>query len=315
MKENVDVRLLQEPDLAEADRIMRLAFGTFLGLPDPMAFMGDVAYARPRWLSDPTAAFGAWNEGALAGTNFVTDWGSFGFFGPLTIRPDLWDRGIAQRLMEATMQCFSKRGTKHAGLFTFAQSSKHVALYQKFGFWPRFLTAVMSKPVERKRFKSRCLKFSEIPNRDHDSTLKACFNLTNAIYDGLDVGIEIRGVNNQKSGETLLLWDESRLSGIAVCHSGAGTEAGSGRCYVKFAAVLPGPTAEPAFESLVEACEEMAATQGLSRLIAGVNMARHEAYRCLMARGFRADILGVAMQKPNEAGYNRPGVYAIDDWR
>jgi hypothetical protein len=49
------------------------------------------------------------------------------------------------------MQLFSKRNTQHAGLFTFAQSSKHIALYQKFDFWPRFLTAVMSKNVISKK--------------------------------------------------------------------------------------------------------------------------------------------------------------------
>jgi hypothetical protein len=33
----VAVRPLQEADLEAADRVMRLAFGTFLGLPDPSA--------------------------------------------------------------------------------------------------------------------------------------------------------------------------------------------------------------------------------------------------------------------------------------
>ena len=35
---NVLVGQLQEADLAEADRIFRLAFGTFLGLPNPIEF-------------------------------------------------------------------------------------------------------------------------------------------------------------------------------------------------------------------------------------------------------------------------------------
>jgi hypothetical protein len=34
----VTVRPMAEADLDEADRIMRLAFGTFLRLPDPMRF-------------------------------------------------------------------------------------------------------------------------------------------------------------------------------------------------------------------------------------------------------------------------------------
>ena len=45
-------------------------------------------------------------------------------------------------------------------------------------------------------------------------------------------------------------------------------------------------------------------------------MGRHEAYRALLARGFRIEIQGVTMhRRPNEPGYDRPDVYIIDDWR
>ncbi len=44
--------------------------------------------------------------------------------------------------------------------------------------------------------------------------------------------------------ETLMLiWDGSRLTGFAVCHAGAGTEAGGGKCYIKFGVVRGGPNA------------------------------------------------------------------------
>ena len=55
----------------------------------------------------------------------------------------------------------------------------------------------------------------------------------------------------------------------------------------------------------------MASSEKLSCLIAGVNTARREAYRQMLARGFRAELLGVAMEKPNEAGYNRPGIISL----
>ena len=45
-KEDISVRPLQESDLATADHIMRVAFGTFLGLPEPASFMGDASYVR-----------------------------------------------------------------------------------------------------------------------------------------------------------------------------------------------------------------------------------------------------------------------------
>ena len=102
---------------------------------------------------------------------------------------------------------------------------------------------------------------------------------------------------------------------MAVCHYGPGTEAGSGTCYIKFAAARPGAAAEQDFSRLIDACEQMALAGKLSRLVAGVNTARHEAYRQMLARGFSPFIQGVVMSKPNEPGYNRPGVHIIDDWR
>jgi GNAT superfamily N-acetyltransferase len=318
-KLDISVRPLQEKDLSAADHIMRLAFGTFLGLPEPTAFMGDAGYVRTRWRADPSAAFGAEVGGELVGSNFAANWGSVGFFGPLTIGPDLWDRGVGRRLLEPVMECFDRWGTRRAGLFTFAHSQKHVGLYQKFGFWPRFLTAIMSKEVETVspvgQTGREWTKFSEVPQDERERTLLACRQVTDTVYEGLDVGSEVRAVAEQGLGETILLWDEGRLAGLAVCHCGPGTEAGSGVCYVKFGAVRPGPTAGQDFDRLLEACEEMAAERTLSRINAGVNTARHEAYCQMRARGFRTDLQGVAMQRDNDPGYNRPGIYLIDDWR
>jgi hypothetical protein len=104
----VSSRQLQEGDLDSADRIFRLAFGTFLGLPNPKDFSGDSDYIRSRWLANPAATVGAELDGSLVGSNFVTLWGSVGFFGPLTVHPFFWeghrekasctDRGDAQWL-------------------------------------------------------------------------------------------------------------------------------------------------------------------------------------------------------------------------
>ena len=310
------IRPLQETELSTADSIMRLAFGTFIGLPDPMAFMGDASYVRTRWRANPNAAFAAEANGEVIGSNFATNWGSVGFFGPLTIRPDFWDRGVGKRLMEPVVALFDQWQTRHAGLFTFPHSTKHVGLYQRFGFWPRFLTALMSRPVESIKSAGPWTRFGELRASDRDDVLSACREVTEAIYEGLDVTHEIQAVAAQNLGDTVLLWDhDDRLMGLAVCHMGPGTEAGSGVCYIKFGAVRPGSLAEEHFNNLIDACEEMAAAQQAARLVGGVNTARHEAYRQMLARGFRTDIQGVVMSRPNEPGYNHAGVYLIDDWR
>jgi GNAT superfamily N-acetyltransferase len=310
------VRPLREDDLTVADRVMRVAFGTFLGLDDPATFMSDAGFVHTRWRTNPSAAFAAEYGGEIVGSNFATHWGSVGFFGPLSIRPDLWDRGVGQRLMEPVMDRFADWQTAHAGLFTFPHSPKHLALYQRFGFWPKFLTAVMSKSVGALTHAPMSPRFSDVPRRERDSALAACRNVTNAVFDGLDVTREICSVADQALGDTVLLWDDdSTLVGFAVCHCGAGTEAGSDTCYVKFGAVRPGPGAERFFGQLLDAVEWLAGTRGLARLVAGVNTGRVEAYRAMLARGFRTDLQGVAMHRPNAEGYSRAGVFVIDDWR
>jgi GNAT superfamily N-acetyltransferase len=312
----IDVSLenLQQGDLGEADRIFRLAFGTFLGLPDPAQFHQGAELIRARWTADPSATFAAKIPGKLAGTNFGTNWGSVGFFGPLTVHPDYWDRGIGKLLMEPIMDLFSRWGTTHAGLFTFAQSQKHIGLYQRFGFWPRFLTAIMSKPVKQTDGSSAQL-YSALSADEREATLKIAAEMTGEIFDGLNVQREIEAIADQKLGDTVLVWQDSKLVALGVCHCGGGTEAGPDTCYLKFGAARPGDHAAANFERLLSACETLAVERGLSKLVAGVNTARIEAYQQMLRSGFRTDFQGVEMHRPNEPGYSRPGAFVIDDWR
>jgi RimJ/RimL family protein N-acetyltransferase len=312
---NILIRLLQENELTEADRIFRLAFGTFIGLPQPTDFGGDANYIQPRWQADPTAAFAAEVDGKLVGSNLATHWGSIGFFGPLSVHPDFWGQGVAQRLIEPVMAQFAQRETRQTGLFTFPNSPKHHALYQKFGFYPRFLTFIMAKPIQATQQDLPGTTYSELNPEQRSHCLKDCSELTHAVCAGLDLSSEIVAVHAQNLGDTVLLWDETELAGFAICHCGAGSEAGSGVCYVKFGAVRPGPRAGEQFEQLLDLCEAFGATQKMSRLVAGVNTSRDEAYTRMIARRFRTEIIGVVMHKPNEPSYNRPDVFVLDDWR
>jgi GNAT superfamily N-acetyltransferase len=311
------IRPVKESELAETDRVIRLAFGTFLGLPDPMQFMGDADYVRTRWKADPSAVVVAEHDGKLIGANFAINWGSFGFFGPLAVAPAYWESGIAQQLMVPTMEIFRRWGNTHLGLYTFAQSPKHMRLYQKFGFWPRDLVAIMAKSVAAPGASSaKPSVFSDAKPGDQPALLDACREVTSAVFEGLDVRGEINAVATQGLGDTVLVWDGAKLAALAVCHTGAGSEAGTGVCYVKFAAVRPGPQVGANFARLLDALDAFAGGKGLSKILAGVNLARRGAFTEMYGRGFRTELQGVAMETGDaSAGYNRDGVYVLDDWR
>jgi GNAT superfamily N-acetyltransferase len=313
------IRTLAESEIGEARRIIRLAFATFLGLPtDDPRMGGDSDAAGPRWKADPSSVLAAEHGGKLIGTNFATNWGSFGFFGPLSIEPEYWNRGVAQQLLGPTMGIFRSWGTRHTGLYTFAQSPKHMALYQKFGFWPRDLVVVMARQVDGKPAAAvpEMLRFSETAGEGRPQLLGECREITDALFEGLDVGNEIRAVAEQNLGDTILVRDGGKLAAFAVCHSGAGSEAGSGVCYVKFAAVRPGRRASEIFERLLDAVESYARAAKAPKITAGVNLARREAFQAVLARGFRTEMQGVAMETGDAtSGYNRAGAYILDDWR
>jgi hypothetical protein len=308
-------RLLTEADLPEARRIVRTAFGTFFGVPDLENFWTDMDYVYGRHGAPHTASFAVDADGALAGTNFATRWGSFGFFGPLSIRPELWDRGLAQPLVAAVSGAFDEWGVSHAGLFTFAQSAKHVHLYGKFGFYPRFLTAVMAKPARAADLPGDAIRYSALPPAGREAAEAAARELCDELYAGLELTSEMRTVAARNLGDTLLLWDGSRLAGFAICHWGPASEAGGGFLYIKFGAVRSGAGAAERFSALLDAAGALAAAAGMPNILAGVNLARDDAYRQMKALGFRTAIQGVSLHRPNEPGYSRPGLYVLDDWR
>ena len=317
MTTDLPVRItpLQRSEVQEADRIMRLAFGTFLGLPDPMAFLGDRSFIAPRFTSPNVRGHAARIDGRLIGTNFATRWGSFGFFGPLTILPEYWDKGIAQHLLRATEKTFDRWSVRRRALFTFPHSAKHVGLYQKFGYWPTYLTALMAHTPNGAASSSRAgTLLSTLPRKQREEAIAACARITHRIERGLDLTEEIRAALKQRVGDVVLIHTGMTLDGFALCMNGRGSEGGEKTCYVKFAAARSGPGAGDRFSRLLEACDTFALSRGAS-VEGGVNLAREDAFRRMRAHGYQVRAQGIAMLRPHVSAHNRADAYVIDDWR
>lgn len=307
---NVRVRRLEEGDLNEADRIMRMAVGTELGLAQPMAYFGDSDSVRTRFQTDPRTALAVEVDGRFAGSSFVTRRGSLGLVGPLTVDANLWDRGVARALLGPTLDLLQGPGITHRGLFAGAHSPKHLALYQSCGLWPRFLTTIMEKAATDAGGGA----YETLSSlADADEAVEAARELTGAIYRGLDLGREIEAVRRQGLGETLLVYDGDRLAALAVCHRGGGTEAGGGRLHIKFGAARPGTAAAQRFSRLLAACESHALAHGCPTVVAAVSTGRRGAYRQLLERGYTIRSVGVTLHAPDLDPY--PDAFVMDDWR
>jgi len=316
--EDVKIGLLKREEVPEANRIFRVAFGTFLGLPDPAAFAGDREMLVARWPAKHVTMLAARKGGRLIGSNLLTRWGSFGFFGPLTVLPEYWGRGVAKALMQASVDRFDRDGLTRTALFTFAHSTKHVGLYRTFGYWPGYLTALMKYEPQPHSIPDGEVAaptlLSQQSRAAREKMIEQCRRLTNRLDTGLDLSEEIRSLLAQKIGDVVLTFTRGTLDAFALCHHGAGSEAGTKLCYVKFAAARSGAGAAQRFDRMLDALDAFALARGVP-IEAGVNMAREDAFRRMIAHGYKPVSQGISMQRPHTPGYNRGDAYALDDWR
>jgi predicted N-acetyltransferase YhbS len=306
----ISIRLMRQSDVQNAERVFRLAFGTRFGLADPLKFRGDGELIGGRIAATRDAALVAEQDGAIIGGAIGMDWGSVFIIGPVFVDPAHAGRGIARMMMARMLELIDARQKTLAALFTFPESAMHLRLYERFGFVPQLLTPVMAKAVPAAVPAGGAL-FSELTPIERAAAVAECRALTDAIFPGLDLTGEI-GAMASTPGDVVLL-DRSGAGGFAICHIGAGSEASSGNAFVKFGAVRP--NAPDDFVRLLDGCDALAAKAGATRISAGVNVGRAEAYRLMQSHGYRTGLVGVAMLRPGGIGYNRPDAFVIDDWR
>jgi GNAT superfamily N-acetyltransferase len=340
--DDLEVKVLDEREIGQIDRIFREAFSLQVGHAEPETFAPGRS-CMARLLVEPRGAFGAYISGELAAVAFATVWGSVGVFGPVAVKPGRWNTGVGRTLLQQSIRFFEQSAVTDMVLCTFPDSVKHVSFYQRYGFHPGHLIAMLSKlvpdgPAAPASLSTPALLssadlelYSTHSSSRRGEVLSECREVAESIYAGLDLSKEIEVAEKLSVGDTVLLRNESKLVAFAVCHHGPGSETEAGVLYVKFAAALPSgdirgdsasdtipstiPDTNENFRSLLAKCTILAQRKNADMMYFGVNTARHEAYKIVLEEGFKIDSLSIAMQSPNRALYNRAGVYVIDDWR
>lgn len=303
----MEIRAIAPGELDAADRLVRVAFGTFLGLADPSQTFGDADVVRTRARHSPEDTLVALEGGEVVGVVQVVSWGSAAVLGPLAVAPTRWDSGVGRALLDAALTRVDASGATLTGLFTFPSSPKHVTLYHRCGFAPQHLVAVMARTVAPSDLTPTTLAGSGAGA----GALASLAAVTDAHYPGLDLAREMGAALDQGVGDVVVL-ENGR--GFALCHLGAG-EAASSVCYVKFAAVAPGPSAARDFAALLGGVDALAHAAGLTTIEAGVDTGRTGAFAALAAAGWRIQFLGVRMSRPGLLGWSGPEAFVLDDLR
>jgi len=323
----IKIRRVRKGDLSKIREVIEVAFAEFfeqtLGAR-PRQVFGGAQYVHHRWLMEPWGCFVAEDEdGKIIGANITVVWGTVGLFGPFAVAPSYQNQQIGQQLLKTTLDFFKENHVTLEGLAASPASAKHLVFYQKFGFKPKLLVAIMGKPLDRRevvqgvkpRSGPRVRRFSTLSEREKKGMLLRMRRITNQIYRGMDLTKEIEIVDGLALGDTLLLERERQLLAFAICHTPGMSEAPQGAVYVKFLAVEPARRRPEYFHELVAAAEELGISHGVQRVICPVYTGYWCAFQALLDLGFGIDFTIVRMKRGKNEDYEDPEDYVLDDWR
>jgi ribosomal protein S18 acetylase RimI-like enzyme len=322
----VQIRRVRKGDLSKVRDVLEQTFGDFLerqlGSRPRQAF-GGAQYVHHRWLMEPWGCFVAEEDGTkIVGAAIGVTWGSVGLIGPVAVLTHYHNQSIGQQLIRAVEEFFEENKTSLQGLVTYPASPKHLALYHKFGYRPKGLTAIMSRalgpravprPARPPGLGTR--RFSTLEETRKKVAIARFHRITNAICRGLDLAKEVEIVDGLALGDTLLLERGRDVIGFAVYHTPGVSEAPAGALYVKYLAIDPAHRKPEHLEAFVGALEELAQEQGQGRIIVPVYLRYWTAYSTLVRCGYQVDFTMLRMQKGKQEDYEDPTHLVLDDWR
>jgi GNAT superfamily N-acetyltransferase len=322
------IRRVKKGDLSRVRDVIEQTFSDFLerqlGTRPRQAF-GGAQYVHHRWLMEPWGCFVAEEDSQkLVGAALAVTWGSVGLVGPVAVLTNYQNQTIGQQLVRAVEEFFEENKATLHGTVTYPNSPKHLYLYHKFGYRPKYLTAVMSRVLERSprppapkgaRGGLSVRRFSTLEETKKKAALGRIHRLTNAICRGMDLSKEIEIVDGLALGDTMLLERGREIVGFAIYHTPGVSEAPAGAVYVKFLAIDPRQRKAEHLEQFVAALEDLGAEIGVQRVILPVYLRYWLAYSTLVKCGYQIDFTMVRMQRGKLEDYEDPAHLVLDDWR
>jgi predicted N-acetyltransferase YhbS len=324
----VQIRRVRKGDLSRTRDVFEQTFGDFLerqlGTRPRQAFSG-AQYVHHRWLMEPWGCFVAEEDNSkIVGAALAATWGSVGLLGPVAVLTHYHNQTIGQQLIRATQEFFDENKTTLQGAVTYPTSPKHLALYHKFGYRPKALTAITSRPLDRNGARAAARpprgtlvvrRFSTLEETKKKAALARFHRITNAICRGLELAKEVEIIDGLALGDTLLLERGRDLVGFAIYHTPGVSEAPTGALYVKYLAIDPAQKKPEHLEQFITAIEDLGQELGVQRVILPVYMRYWQAYATLLKCGYQIDFTMLRMQKGKQEDYEDPSHLVLDDWR
>jgi GNAT superfamily N-acetyltransferase len=222
-------------------------------------------------------------QGDIAAFNVVHQAGIEGWMGPLAVRPDRQSTGVGKTVVRTAVDWLIDRGVTTLGLETMPRTPENIGFYARLGFIPGYLTVTLTNEIATRGHPEPVL-LSRRQAEHKEAAMDGVRRLVSDLAPGIDFSREILLSAELGLGDTSLVEGNNGLDAMAVWHSAPLADSRT-RDEVRILKLAARDDA--AFDAAIAAVEAAAAKSGIRRIAVRCQSRYDEAFRRLIARGYR----------------------------
>src|SRR5256714_3275436 len=219
----------------------------------------------------------------VAAFNIAHQAGVEGWMGPLAVRPDRQGTGVGKTIVRTAAGWLVDRGVTTLGLETMPRTPENIGFYARLGFGPGFLTVTLTNEIATRGRPAP----GRVPRRgaaDKEAAMESGRRLVDELVAGIDFSREIMLTAELGLGDTSLVEGDAGLAALAVWHSAPLADS---RTRDEVRVLKLAARDDAAFDAAIAGVEAAAAKAGIRRIAVRCQSRYSEAFRRLVARGYR----------------------------
>ena len=260
------------------------------------------------------AAEGAmlWRDehGDIAAFNVAHQAGAEGWMGPLAVRPDRQGTGVGKTIVRSAADWLIDRGVTTLGLETMPRTPENIGFYARLGFTPSYLTVTLTNEIATRGQPAPVL-LSRRDAADKQATMDAARCLVGELVPGIDFSREILLSAELGLGDTSLVEGGDGLDAMALWHSAPLADS---RTRDEVRVLKLAARDDRAFDAAIAAVEAAAAKAGIRRVAVRCQTRYTEAFRRLVARGYRVRWTDLRMTYEGYPERHAPAGVLFSNW-
>ncbi|HZH80407.1 MAG TPA: GNAT family N-acetyltransferase [Gemmatimonadales bacterium] len=263
-------------------------------------------------LLDAGAGAMVWRDeaGQVVAFNIAHRSGAEGWMGPLAVRPDRQGAGVGKAVVQTAVDWLLAQGVTTLGLETMPRTVENIGFYARLGFSPGHLTVTLTNDIPTRGHQPPAL-LSQRKGSAGGEALEAGRRLVGSLAPGYDFTREILLTTELGLGDTSLVDGDDGLAALVLWHSAPLAE---GRPRDEVRVLKLAARDERAFDAAIAATEAAAARAGIRRVAVRCQTRFADAFRHLVARGYRVRWTDLRMTYEGYAEPHPPRGVLFSNW-